>query len=59
MTEIVAQLPGFRETERLIQNGPPDPAELLTNFERKARESGGSVWRASYVRVETAKELQG
>jgi tRNA (guanine-N7-)-methyltransferase len=32
------------------QTGPPRPEELLTNFERKARAKGGSVYRAEYER---------
>jgi tRNA (guanine-N7-)-methyltransferase len=55
MTEIIASRPGFREIQRLTQAGPAAPADLMTNFERKARQAGGSVWRATYVRVETAE----
>jgi tRNA (guanine-N7-)-methyltransferase len=32
------------------QTGPPRADEVLTNFERKAREKGGSVSRAEYER---------
>jgi tRNA (guanine-N7-)-methyltransferase len=32
------------------QTGPPRADEILTNFERKARQKGGSVFRAEYER---------
>jgi tRNA (guanine-N7-)-methyltransferase len=32
--------------------GPPGPEELVTNFQRKALERGGSVYRAEYERRE-------
>jgi tRNA (guanine-N7-)-methyltransferase len=32
------------------QTGPPAPDEALTNFERKARQRGGAVYRAEYER---------
>lgn len=41
------------ELERIAadeQTGEPASAEALTNFERKARASGGSTWRAEYRR---------
>jgi tRNA (guanine-N7-)-methyltransferase len=46
-------LDGRPELKRLWaeeQTGPPRADEILTNFERKAREKGGSVWRAEYQR---------
>ena len=45
MTETVADLPAFAKME-LPEEGP----EVTTNFERKALERGGSVWRAVYER---------
>jgi tRNA (guanine-N7-)-methyltransferase len=33
------------------QTGPPRADEILTNFERKARQKGGSVFRAEYQRI--------
>ena len=30
--------------------GPPEPDEVLTNFELKARRKGGAVYRAEYGR---------
>lgn len=54
MTEIVAARPGFREIAQSHETGPPAEGVLLTNFERKARQNGGAVWRADYVRVATA-----
>lgn len=50
MTEIVAARPRFREQRRSHETGPPADGVLLTNFERKARQNGGAVWRADYVR---------
>lgn len=41
------------ELERVAadeQAGPADAHDSLTNFERKARSRGGSVWRAEYRR---------
>jgi tRNA (guanine-N7-)-methyltransferase len=51
MTELVAARPGFCEISRRVETGPPAPDELITNFERKAREKGGPVWRAEYRKV--------
>lgn len=51
MTGLVAELPALRELERSIEDGPPRSDEVLANFERKARQKGGKVWRASYAKV--------
>jgi tRNA (guanine-N7-)-methyltransferase len=59
MTEIVALRPGFQQIDRRVQSGPAESSELLTNFERKARLKGRSVWRAAYVRVETPTPTDG
>lgn len=50
MTKLVAVRPGLLERGRRVETGPPEPGANLTNFERKAREKGGSVWRAEYER---------
>jgi tRNA (guanine-N7-)-methyltransferase len=53
--ELIRELlDGQAELRRLRaeeQTGPPRPEEILTNFERKARDKGGSVFRAEYERV--------
>ena len=43
--------PGLRLLRAEEQTGPPRPEEILTNFERKARQKGGSVQRAEYERI--------
>jgi tRNA (guanine-N7-)-methyltransferase len=43
--------PGLRLVGTGEQAGPPVVDEVLTNFERKARQKGGSVFRAEYERV--------
>jgi tRNA (guanine-N7-)-methyltransferase len=42
---------GLRRLRAEEQSGPPRPEEILTNFERKARDKGGSVFQAEYERV--------
>jgi len=42
---------GLRRLMAAEQSGPPGPEEILTNFERKARDKGESVFRAEYERV--------
>ncbi len=49
MTELVAARPAFREIGRRIDRETTDAP--MTNFERKAIEKGGSVWRAEYQQV--------
>ncbi len=51
ITELLASQPGLRKLWAEEQAGPPRPDEILTNFERKARQKGGSVFRAEYERV--------
>ena len=46
--ELLTAQPGLREIRSEQQTGPPRPEEILTNFERKARLKGGSVFRAEY-----------
>jgi tRNA (guanine-N7-)-methyltransferase len=41
---------GLRRLRAEEQTGPPRPEEILTNFERKARDKGGSVFRSQYER---------
>jgi tRNA (guanine-N7-)-methyltransferase len=48
MTELVAARPAFREIGRRIDDAMTDAP--MTNFERKAIEKGGRVWRAEYLR---------
>jgi tRNA (guanine-N7-)-methyltransferase len=48
ITELLAGRPELRKLWAEEQTGPPRPEEILTNFERKAREKGGSVLRAEY-----------
>jgi tRNA (guanine-N7-)-methyltransferase len=43
--------PGLRLGEASERSGPAAPDEVLTNFERKARQKGGAVYRAAYERV--------
>ena len=48
--ELLEALPTLRRIAAAEQAGPPAEDEALTNFERKARTSGGEVWRAEYKR---------
>jgi tRNA (guanine-N7-)-methyltransferase len=48
--ELLDGQTGLRRLWAEEQTGPPRPDEILTNFERKAREKGGSVFRAEYER---------
>jgi tRNA (guanine-N7-)-methyltransferase len=50
--ELLDGQPGLRRLWAEEQAGPPRPDEVLTNFERKARQKGGSVFRAEYERTE-------
>jgi tRNA (guanine-N7-)-methyltransferase len=43
-------LPGLARRWADERAGPPAPGEALTNFERKARQRGGTVYRAEYER---------
>ncbi len=49
--ELLDRQPGLRRLWVEEQAGPPRADEILTNFERKAREKGGSVFRAEYQRI--------
>lgn len=48
--ELLDGQPGLTRLWSEEQTGPPRAEEILTNFERKAREKGGSVSRAEYER---------
>jgi len=48
--ELLDAQPQLERVHDEEQAGPPDAAELLTNFERKARTRGGEVWRVEYIR---------
>jgi tRNA G46 methylase TrmB len=47
---LLAEEPGLRIVHALEQTGPPADDEFLTNFERKGRSRGGTIWRAEYER---------
>jgi tRNA (guanine-N7-)-methyltransferase len=49
--ELLDGLIGLRRQSAEEQNGPTQPGDILTNFERKARDKGGSVFRAEYARI--------
>ncbi len=51
--ELLDHRPGLRLLTAGEQSGPPGPDEILTNFERKARQKGGAVYRAEYERAES------
>lgn len=51
MTFLVSEQTQLQEIDRHIESGAIRPDEVLTNFERKARNKGGSVWRARYARA--------
>lgn len=53
MCALAAARPGMRLIQTEKQTGSPGPDEVLTNFERKARQNGGTVWRAVFERVNT------
>jgi tRNA (guanine-N7-)-methyltransferase len=46
--ELLDAQAGLRRLWAEEQTGPPRPDEILTNFERKARQTGGRVFRAEY-----------
>jgi tRNA (guanine-N7-)-methyltransferase len=46
--ELLAGQPNLRLLSAEEQAGSPRADEILTNFERKARQKGGSVFRAEY-----------
>jgi tRNA (guanine-N7-)-methyltransferase len=48
--ELLDGQAGLRRLRAEEQSGPPRPEEILTNFERKARDKGGSVFRSQYER---------
>jgi tRNA (guanine-N7-)-methyltransferase len=48
--ELLAAQPGLIQLHAEEQTGPPTAEETLTNFERKARQRGGAVYRAEYER---------
>lgn len=48
MTTLVSDRREFQEVGRRVESGEPSPGATVTNFERKARLRGGSVWRAEY-----------
>jgi tRNA (guanine-N7-)-methyltransferase len=49
--ELLGGQPGLTCLSAEEQSGLPRADETLTNFERKAREKGGSVFRAEYERT--------
>jgi tRNA (guanine-N7-)-methyltransferase len=49
--DLLDRRPGLRLVTESERSGPPAPDEALTNFERKARQKGGSVYRAEYERT--------
>lgn len=51
MTELAGARPGLRPERSAVESGEIGDGEILTNFERKARQIGGSVWRAEYRKV--------
>lgn len=51
IADLLAGQPALRQLSLEKQAGLPRADEILTNFERKAREKGGSVFRAAYERV--------
>ena len=48
--ELLDGQSGLRRLSAEEKTGPPQADEILTNFERKARQRGGSVFRAEYER---------
>ena len=57
MTAIVAALPAFAARPEEVESAAARPAAgFATNFERKALEGGGAVWRATYARTEVFVE---
>ena len=48
--ELLNAHPRLKQLRAGEQSGPPGPDEALTNFERKARQRGGAVYRAEYER---------
>jgi tRNA (guanine-N7-)-methyltransferase len=55
MTAILRAMPAFAERpEEAERAAPQTEMGYATNFERKARASGGSVWRAVYERTNAA-----
>jgi tRNA (guanine-N7-)-methyltransferase len=48
--ELLDSQVGLRRLWSEERTGSPRAEEILTNFERKAREHGGSVFRAEYER---------
>lgn len=51
MTAILRAMPAFVERPEEADCAPRTDAGFATNFERKALESGGSVWRAAFERT--------
>ncbi len=48
--ELLDAMPALTLVAANERAGDPTADELLTNFERKALQKGGRVWRAEYVR---------
>jgi tRNA (guanine-N7-)-methyltransferase len=48
--ELLDSQPGLARVRAEEQTGPPGADEALTNFERKARQRGGAVYRGEYER---------
>jgi len=51
MTGIVRAMPAFREVATETSRASVEEAGYQTNFERKARQKGTPVWRATYERT--------
>src|SRR5262249_17217670 len=47
--DLLDKRPGLTLLAAGERTGAPAADELLTNFERKALQKGGAVWRASYA----------
>jgi tRNA (guanine-N7-)-methyltransferase len=51
MRELAEGRPEFRTVSAAAVSGPPQPGELMTNFERKARLRGDAIHRAVFGRA--------
>jgi len=50
MSGLVVERPGFHCISQAAESGEPRPEEVITNFERKARQRGETIWRAVFER---------
>jgi tRNA (guanine-N7-)-methyltransferase len=51
MCQLAEARPEFRKLSAGAVSGPPEPGELVTNFERKARMRGDAIHRAVFARM--------